>query len=110
MFTFVLETPLDASVIYWYDLSSTDPNFLKNVIETDKLNGRLVENGKVQCIQKYGSDYLNLVIFGDFQNNFRRKNRNFQNCLAGSPFGLVLLGNFESFDFFAENYSENLLK
>ena len=42
----------------------------------------------------------NLVIFGHFQNNF-------QNCLVGSPFGLVLFGNFENFDFLAENYSEN---
>jgi len=33
--------------------------------------------------------YLNLIIFGDFQNIYRPKTRNFQNCLAGSPFGLV---------------------
>ena len=38
------------------------------------------------------------------------KNRNFQNCLVGSPFGLVLSGDFENFDFLAENYSENLQK
>ena len=55
---------------------------------------------------KIWPDYLNLVIFGDFQNNFRPKNRNFQ-IFAGPPFGLVLLGNFENFDFLAENYSEN---
>ena len=61
----------------------------------------------IQRVQQFVSDYLNLVIFGHFQNNFRPKNRNFQNCLAGSPFGLVLLGNFENFDFLAENYSEN---
>ena len=61
----------------------------------------------LQCVQKCVSDYLNLVIFGHFQNNFRPKNQNFQNCLAGSPSGLVLLGNFENFDFLAENYSEN---
>ena len=41
---------------------------------------------------------------------FGRKNQNFQNCLSGSPIGLVLLGNFENFDFLAENYSENLQK
>ena len=46
--------------------------------------------------------------FGDFQINFRPKIRNFQNCLAGSPLGLVLLDIFENFDFLAENHSENL--
>jgi len=45
--------------------------------------------------------------FWRFSNNFRPKNRSFQNGLAGSPFVLVLLGNF---DFLAENYSENLQK
>ena len=30
--------------------------------------------------------------------------------VSGSPFGLVLLGNFENFDFSANNYSENLQK
>ena len=29
----------------------------------------------LQCVQKFWSDYLNLVIFGDFQNNFRTKFR-----------------------------------
>ena len=37
----------------------------------------------LQCVQKFWSDYLNLVIFRDFQNNIRPKNRNFQNFLAG---------------------------
>ena len=41
---------------------------------------------------KFVSDYLNLVIFGNFQNNFRPKNRNFQNYLADLvPEGLVAL-------------------
>ena len=62
---------------------------------------------KIKCVQTFVSDYLNLVIFGHFENNFRPKNRNFQNCLAGSPFGLVLLVNFENLDFLAENYSKN---
>ena len=53
----------------------------------------VLKHAKVQYVQKFVSDYLNLVIFG--------------NRLAGSPFGLVLLGNFENFDFLAENYSEN---
>ena len=64
----------------------------------------LAENGfldVVQCVQKLVCDYLNLVIFGRFQNNF-------QNFFYGSPYGLVLLGNFENFDFFTENYSENV--
>ena len=39
-----------------------------------------------------------------------QKFRNFKNCLAGSPFGLVLLNNFEHFDLLAQNYSENLKK
>ena len=57
----------------------------------------VVETLVVQCVQKLWSDYFYLVFFGDFKNLFRSKNRNFQNCLAGS-FGLVLIRNFENFD------------
>ena len=46
----------------------------------------------VQRVQKFVSDYLNLVIFGRFQNNFRHKNRNFQNCLSSSPRALPTRG------------------
>ena len=74
------------------ELSST-PNKVQTYFRHEK------QRLDLQCVQKVCSDYLNLVIFGDFQNNFRPKNRNFQNCLAGSPFGLVLLCNFEKFDF-----------
>ena len=59
----------------------------------------------LQCVQKFGFDYLYLVIFGDFQNNFRVQNR-----LVGSPFGLGLLGNYENSDLLAENHFENLQK
>ena len=58
-------------------------------------------------------NYSAFKIFGlttsiwSFQNNFRPKNLNFQNWLA---FGLVLLGNFENFNFLVENYSENFQK
>ena len=33
----------------------------------------LLKGDEIQCVQKCCSDYLNLVIFGDFRNNFRRK-------------------------------------
>ena len=50
----------------------------------------------IQCVQAFVSDYINLIIFGDFQNNCRPKNRNFQNFLSGSPFGLLFLADNNS--------------
>ena len=43
----------------------------------------------IQCVQKFWADFLKLVIFGRFQNNFRQKI--FQNCLAGSFFYWAIL-------------------
>ena len=57
----------------------------------------------LQCVQKCRSGSESWSFLEIFRINF-------QNCLAGSPFGLVLSGNFENFDFLAENYSENLQK
>ena len=51
------------------------------ISESDKTDRAEEEMIFLQCVQKIWSEYLNLVIFGDFQN-----------------------------DFLAENYSENLLK
>ena len=53
----------------------------------------VLKHAKVQYVQKFLSYYINLVIFG--------------NRLAGSPVGLVLLGNFENFDFFILKTSKN---
>ena len=35
----------------------------------------------LHCVQKFWSDYLNLVIFGDFQNNLAENNLEFLNSL-----------------------------
>ena len=60
----------------------------------------------IQCVKNFWSDYFNLVVFGDFQNNCRPKNRNFQNCLA---FGLVLLGSLK-ISIFGPNIILNIFK
>ena len=43
-----------------------------------KLGSFAYPDHELRCVQKCWSDYLNLVIFGDFQNNFRPTNRNHQ--------------------------------
>ena len=83
----------------------------------------LFEVGGVCCLCFWGSGAFggtvrskicvrrrNLVIFGRFQNNFRPKNRNFQNCPIKRARRASRQGNFENFDFLAENYSENVQK
>ena len=53
----------------------------------------------VQCVQKFWSDYQNLVIFGDFQIHFPRK------CPPGieifkiALLGPLFLGNFKNLKF-----------
>ena len=66
------------------------------------------DSSVVQCVQKFWSDYLNLVNFEVFGVKLSAKKSIFQNCLSGSPLGLVLWGNFQKSIFGRKFHSKNL--
>ena len=61
------------------------------------------------AFKNFGPTASNWSFLEIFRIIFGQKSK-FSKLLSGSPFGLVLWGNFENFDFLAENYSENLQK
>ena len=72
-------------------------------IECDHVKAKLRENASGLNL-KYETSGRSVTV----RLKFLVRLRDFK--LSGSPFGLVLLGNSENFDFLAENYSENLQK
>ena len=108
---------------FWRESSVSQPKRLRDICLMSVLKGMNCEVPDDIKQQVQDSQYIcgtvrskicgrlrNFVIFGHFQNNFRPKNRNFQNCPIKRARRASRKGNFENFDFLAENYSENIQK
>ena len=102
----VFRLKLSAGAEYLFQAQTTDEmNMWVQNFKAIQAAGEVADDDTVRskiCVRR-----RNLVILGHFQNNFRPKNRNFQNCPIKRARRASRQGNFENFDFFILKTSKN---